>query len=55
MAVDRSFETPPAGSCQRPPAAVLQGGRRGVEKESLQGDPEGRVATTLHPTALGRR
>ena len=31
----------------------LAGGRRGVEKESLRVTPEGRIATTSHPVALG--
>ena len=32
---------------------VLQGGRRGVEKESLRVTPDGRLAHTPHPAALG--
>jgi glutamate--cysteine ligase len=31
----------------------LPGGGRGVEKESLRVSPDGRIATTPHPTALG--
>ena len=32
---------------------ILQGGLRGVEKESLRVTPDGRIAQTPHPTALG--
>ena len=32
---------------------VLQGGLRGVEKESLRVTPDGRIAQTPHPAALG--
>ena len=32
---------------------ILQGGRRGVEKESLRVTPDGRLAQTPHPAALG--
>src|SRR5215469_8970479 len=32
---------------------ILQGGRKGVEKESLRVSPEGRLAQTSHPRALG--
>ena len=32
---------------------VLQGGRKGVEKESLRVQPDGRLAQTGHPRALG--
>jgi glutamate--cysteine ligase len=32
---------------------VLQGGRKGLEKESLRVTPEGRLAQTPHPRALG--
>jgi glutamate--cysteine ligase len=35
------------------PRAVLQGLRRGIEKESLRVRPDGALATTLHPAALG--
>lgn len=33
--------------------ALLQGIRRGIEKESLRIDPRGRLATTPHPQAFG--
>ena len=32
---------------------ILRGGRRGIEKESLRVMPEGRLAQTPHPRALG--
>ncbi|HWF98799.1 MAG TPA: glutamate--cysteine ligase [Steroidobacteraceae bacterium] len=32
---------------------ILQGGRKGLEKESLRVTPEGRLAGTPHPRALG--
>ncbi len=32
---------------------ILQGGLRGVEKESLRVTPDGRIAQTPHPAALG--
>ncbi|QPF76162.1 glutamate--cysteine ligase [Roseateles sp. DAIF2] len=38
---------------QAPAATQLQGIRRGVEKESLRALPEGKLALTPHPAALG--
>jgi glutamate--cysteine ligase len=35
------------------PATVLAGLRRGIEKESLRARPDGSLATTPHPSALG--
>ena len=35
------------------PASRLQGIRRGIEKESLRAHPDGRLALTPHPAALG--
>src|SRR3989440_6198547 len=35
------------------PAAALHGMRRGIEKESLRARPDGALATTPHPAALG--
>ena len=35
------------------PREVLQTLRRGIEKESLRVRPDGTLATTSHPTALG--
>ena len=34
-------------------SAIIVGGRRGIEKESLRITPEGLVARTPHPYALG--
>lgn len=33
--------------------AVLQGGKKGMEKESLRVSPEGRISTRPHPAGLG--
>jgi glutamate--cysteine ligase len=35
------------------PEATLKGMKRGIEKESLRTRPDGRLATTPHPAALG--
>ena len=53
MPVDRNFERRLAGLVNSRAAAALQGGLKGVEKESLRVTPKGRIATTLHPKALG--
>ena len=42
-----------ADRLRRLPAARLQGIRRGIEKESLRALPNGNLARTPHPTALG--
>ena len=34
-------------------AGVLSGGRKGIEKESLRVSPDGQLAATRHPSALG--
>jgi len=52
-AIDRTFERRVAALVNGGGARLLQGGRRGVEKESLRVTPEGRLATTPHPRALG--
>lgn len=48
---------PPALHCQERlaalPSEVLRGLRRGIEKESLRVRPDGSLATTPHPAALG--
>ena len=36
-----------------PSADRLRGIRRGIEKESLRAQPDGRLALTPHPAALG--
>jgi len=51
--IDRVFERRVASLVNCGERGVLQGGRRGVEKESLRVTPAGRIATTTHPAALG--
>jgi glutamate--cysteine ligase len=53
MAVDRTFEKRLAALVNGRTAGTLRGGLKGVEKESLRVTPDGRVATTPHPRALG--
>jgi glutamate--cysteine ligase len=51
--IDRAFERRLSAliNCGQPQA--LQGGRKGVEKESLRVRPDGSLATTPHPRSLG--
>ncbi len=51
--IDRAFERRLAAlvNCGQP--EILQGGRKGVEKESLRVRPDGRLAPTPHPRSLG--
>jgi glutamate--cysteine ligase len=51
--IDRSFERRLAAVVNAREPGVLQGGRKGVEKESLRVTPKGRVAQTPHPAAFG--
>ena len=51
--IDRAFERRLAALVNGGEPRVLQGGRRGVEKESLRVTPDGRIAQTPHPVALG--
>ncbi|MGA0734761.1 MAG: glutamate--cysteine ligase [Steroidobacteraceae bacterium] len=51
--IDRVFERRLASLVNSGERGVLQGGQRGVEKESLRVTPAGRIATTAHPSALG--
>lgn len=51
--VDRVFERRLAALINGGGARTLQGGRKGVEKESLRVTPAGRIAPTPHPRALG--
>jgi len=51
--VDREFERRLAGLINSGERGVLQGGRKGVEKESLRVDPSGDIVETAHPPALG--
>jgi len=51
--VDRNFERRLAGLINSGERGVLRGGRKGVEKESLRVSPDGYIAQTRHPEALG--
>lgn len=50
---DRNFARRIAGLIGSGEAHVLQGGRKGLEKESLRVTPDGRIAPTPHPPTLG--
>ncbi len=52
-AVDRVFERRLSAFVNAGEPQLLQGGRKGVEKESLRVTPQGRLAGTPHPRALG--
>src|SRR3954465_2035803 len=52
-AIDRKFEQTLAALINSGEPQIIQGGRKGVEKESLRVTPEGRIAQTPHPRALG--
>src|SRR5579864_1459951 len=51
--IDRVFERRLSALVNSGQPQILQGGRKGVEKESLRVRPDGTLATTLHPPALG--
>jgi glutamate--cysteine ligase len=51
--VDKNFERRLAGLINSGERAVLRGGRKGVEKESLRVLPDGYIAQTRHPESLG--
>ncbi len=51
--IDRVFERRLAGLINSGEPRILQGGRKGVEKESLRVTPDGRIAQTPHPESLG--
>lgn len=51
--IDRAFERRLAAFVNARERGVLQGGLKGVEKESLRVTPERRVAQTPHPPMLG--
>jgi glutamate--cysteine ligase len=51
--VDKQFERRLAGLINSGERAVLRGGRKGVEKESLRVTPSGEIAQTRHPQDLG--
>jgi glutamate--cysteine ligase len=52
-AIDRRFEQTLAALINSGEPGIIQGGRKGVEKESLRVTPDGRIALTPHPRALG--
>ena len=51
--IDRRFERRLAALINGGQHDVLQGGRRGAEKESLRVTPDGQIAQSMHPPALG--
>jgi glutamate--cysteine ligase len=51
--IDRVFERRLSALINSGQPQILQGGRKGVEKESLRVRPDGRLATTPHPQKLG--
>jgi glutamate--cysteine ligase len=51
--VDKKFERRLSGLVNSGERAVLRGGRKGVEKESLRVSPEGVISQARHPAALG--
>src|SRR5271168_2145545 len=51
--VDKIFERRLAGLINSGERAILRGGRKGVEKESLRVSPDGHIAQTRHPESLG--
>jgi glutamate--cysteine ligase len=53
MPVDRAFEKRLAGIINSRARGVLQGGLKGVERESLRVTPQGRISTAPHPRAFG--
>jgi len=52
-AVDRHFERRLSSLINSGEPGILQGGLKGVEKESLRVHPDGRIAHTPHPEGLG--
>ena len=53
MPLDRTFERRLACLINSRAPGVLQGGLKGVERESLRVTPNGRIVQTPHPPALG--
>ena len=53
MPLDHTFDRRLAGLVNARAAAALQGGLKGLEKESLRVTPRGLIAKTPHPKALG--
>jgi len=52
-AIDRKFEQTLAALVNSGEPEIIQNGRKGVEKESLRVTPDGHIAQTAHPLALG--
>ena len=52
-AIDDKFEQTLAALMNSGEPQIIQGGRKGLEKESLRVTPDGRIAQTPHPIALG--
>ncbi|MGB5104179.1 MAG: glutamate--cysteine ligase [Steroidobacteraceae bacterium] len=53
MPLDRTFDRRLAALVNAKAAKALQGGLKGLEKESLRVTPKGQIAKTPHPKALG--
>lgn len=53
LGIDRTFERRLAALVNGGQPQILQGGRKGVEKESLRVTPAGNLAQTPHPRRLG--
>ena len=53
MSLDRAFEKRLAGVINARARGVLQGGLKGVERESLRVTPTGQISKAPHPRALG--
>jgi len=51
--LDRAFDRRLSGLVNAREAGVLSGGLKGVEREALRVRPDGRIAQTGHPPALG--
>ena len=51
--VDKKFERRLSGLLNSGERAVLRGGRKGVEKESLRVTPQGVIVQSRHPEPLG--
>jgi glutamate--cysteine ligase len=52
-AIDRKFEQTLAALINSGEPGIISGGRKGLEKESLRVTPDGHIAQTPHPRALG--
>ena len=55
MPLDRTYERRLGALVNGRSAAALQGGLKGVEKESLRVTPKGGIAKTPHPRFWARR